>query len=162
MSGSISSAACLVLLAACAPAASLRQGWALQSSAVVHDSGSALSTTAYHPQGWHRASLPSTVLSALVADGTYPDPYAAMNLRSIPGTSYPIGVNFSNLPMPAGSPFAVPWWYRTEFTLPAADRGKTIWLDFDGLNFRADVWLNGHQVASSDQLAGGQEQQTQC
>ena len=144
---------CLAL-AWSAAAASLRQGWAIQSSAEVHETGAVLSTTAFQPSGWHRATLPSTVLSALVADHTYPDPYFGMNLRSIPGATYAIGRNFSNDPMPDGSPFARSWWYRTEFPLPAADRGKTIWLVFDGINFRANVWLNGRQVAASDKLAG--------
>ena len=63
--------------------------------------------------------MPTTVVAALVADGTYPDPYYGMNLRTFPGTSYKVGTNFSNVAMPADSPYAVPWWYRTEFTLPA-------------------------------------------
>lgn len=57
---------------------------------------------------------------ALVAAGVYPDPYFGMNLRAIPGETYPIGEQFSNLPMPDDSPFRASWWYRTEFSLPAA------------------------------------------
>jgi len=45
-----------------------------------------------------------------------------MNLRQIPGTSYNVGQNFANIAMPAGSPFAVSWWYRTEFTPFAGKR----------------------------------------
>ena len=51
-------------------------------------------------------------------------------------------------------PFRSSWWYRTKFELPAEDRGKTIWLGFDGINFRINVWLNGKQVAAADKAAG--------
>jgi exo-1,4-beta-D-glucosaminidase len=100
------------------------------------------------------ASVPTSVVAALVSNGVYRDPYFGMNLRSIPGTTYNIGMNFANLPMPADSPFAVPWWYRTEFRLPAAMRGKRLWLNFDSINYRANVWLNGKQIATSDHAAG--------
>ncbi|HXE42434.1 MAG TPA: hypothetical protein VN516_05360, partial [Candidatus Baltobacteraceae bacterium] len=35
-------------------------------------------------------------------------------------------------------------WYRKEFDLPADDKGKTLWLDFDGIFRNSLVWLNGH------------------
>jgi len=149
--------ACLLLLApalAAAQSMALRQDWTVRSSADVSERGSVLSTASYKPAGWHSATLPSTVVSALVADHTYPDPYFGMNLRSIPGTTYGIGLNFSNVAMPEGSPFARSWWYRTEFRIPADYKGKTIWLAFDGINFRANVWLNGQLVASADKMAG--------
>jgi exo-1,4-beta-D-glucosaminidase len=132
----------------------LRQGWAIQSSAEVRETGATLSTPAFQPRGWYRATLPSTVLNALVASHVYPDPYFGMNLRSISGTSYPVGMNFSNLPMPPESPFRHSWWYRTDFKLSAGYQGKTVWLGFDGINFRANVWLNGRQIASADKMAG--------
>jgi len=104
----------------------LRQDWAVQSSADVRESGAVLSSPAFKPRGWYRATVPSTVLSALVQNGVYPDPYFGMNLRSIAGTSYPIASNFSNIPMPPESPFRHSWWYRTDFKLPADYRGKTV------------------------------------
>lgn len=98
--------------------------------------------------------MPSTVLAAQVADGEFPDPYFASNLRKIPGTDYPIGKIFSRLPMPANSPYACPWWYRTRFRIPAAGKGKTLWLRFAGINYRANIWVNGKQLASSAEVAG--------
>jgi exo-1,4-beta-D-glucosaminidase len=83
---------------------------------------------------WDPSGVPSTVVAALVNNKVYPDPYFAMNLRSIPGTTYNIGQNFANLPMPADSTFAVSWWYRSEFKLPAAVKGKKLWLNFDAIN----------------------------
>ncbi|MCX6631074.1 MAG: hypothetical protein NTW28_25965 [Candidatus Solibacter sp.] len=133
----------------------IRQNWAVQSSAEVSEIGAALSIAGFRPaRAWHPATLPTTVFSALVAAGVYPDPYFGTNLRSAPGVSYNVGFNFSNGPMPADSPFHKPWWFRTEFKLPAEYRGKTLWLGFDGINFRANVWLNGKQIAASDKLAG--------
>ncbi len=137
-----------------APEMLLREGWAIQSSAEVHDTGPAVSTPGYNSRDWYRATLPSTVLSALVENRCYPDPYVGMNLRSIPGTTYPIYANFSNIPMPPDSPFRRSWWYRTEFALPTEYRGKTLWLGFDGINFRANVWMNGQEIASSEKMAG--------
>ena len=144
----------LLLVAAAWPATPLRQGWMIQSSADVRESGAVLSTAAYHPAGWYPATLPSTVVHALVQDRVYADPYFGMNLRSIAGTSYPISINFSNTPMPPESPFRHAWWYRAEFPIDAAWQGKTIWLGFDGINYRANVWLNGRQVADSSKMAG--------
>ena len=34
-------------------------------------------------------------------------------------------------------------WYRRSFELPPADRGKRIWLEFDGVYRNSDVWING-------------------
>ncbi len=132
----------------------LRQGWAIQALTDVHETGAAISTPGFKAQDWYPATLPSTVLSALVKDRVYPDPYTGMNLRSIPGTTYPIFSNFSETLMPPGSPFRQSWWYRTDFQLPAEYRGKTLWLEFDGINYRANVWMNGMRIASSDKMAG--------
>ena len=132
----------------------LREGWAIQSSAQVQAQGEALSRPGFATAGWHRASVPATVVSALVADGTYPDPYYGTNLRKFPGVSYKVGTNFSNVAMPADSPFAVPWWYRTEFTLPREAAGRTLWLRFAGVNFRFDAWLNGRRIADAAKTAG--------
>ena len=132
----------------------LANGWSLQSSARVPQQGSAISKESFKPSGWYETDVPATVLAALVKNNVYRHPYFGMNLRSIPGTTYPIGQNFSNLPMPAGSPFKVPWWYRTSFRLPACFAGKQIWLHFGGINYRASIWLNGKQIAGPERVVG--------
>src|ERR1019366_7812133 len=132
----------------------LRENWLIQPSAEVHADGAAISTAGFPTNGWYPAVAPSTVMSALVEDKVYPDPYTGMNLRSIPGTTYPIFEDFSIIPMPPTSPFRQSWWYRNEFKLPPDYNGKTIWLGFDGINYRANVWMNGVQIASSEKLAG--------
>jgi exo-1,4-beta-D-glucosaminidase len=132
----------------------LRQNWFIQSSDNLHSDGAAISTVGFSSKDWYPATLPSTVLNALVEDKVYPDPYVGMNLRSIPGTTYPIFEDFSNLMMPPASPFRHSWWYRTEFNIPSQYKGKTLSLGFDGINYKANVWMNGVRIASSDQLAG--------
>jgi exo-1,4-beta-D-glucosaminidase len=159
---------CALLLAACAvllaPAQArsdaargthvqLSSGWMLQSSCVANATGEQISKSGFSTAGWHNTHVPSTVVAALVADGTYPDPYVGENLRKIPGTTYPIGSNFSNLPMPKDSPFACSWWYRTTFDATASD-GDRVWLRFGGINNHANIWLNGHPIANAHEIAG--------
>ena len=90
---------------------SLDAGWRLQSSASAGADGKALSTPGYATAGWHAATVPGTVVGALVTDGTYADPSFGMNLRTIPGATYPLAQNFSHLPMPEDSPFRRSFWY---------------------------------------------------
>ncbi len=132
----------------------LDKEWRLQSSSAVAEQGPALSTAGYQARDWYPVTLPSTVFAGLVANRVYPDPYTGTNLRTIPGVTYPVGLNFSNVPMAPGSPFRVSWWYRTDFMAPPREPGRRTQLHFDGINFRANVWLNGRQIATSDQMAG--------
>ncbi len=132
----------------------LREHWALQSSAKVEAKGDAISSIGFAPQGWHNVSVPTTVVAALVKDKTLPDPFFAMNLRDFAGVTYPVGGNFSNIAMQTDSPYAVSWWYRKQFAAPADYKGKTVWLNFKGINYRANIWLNGKQIANSNDTAG--------
>ncbi len=133
---------------------SLRDGWTLQSSYKVEAKGEAVSTPAFQPKDWYAVSVPTTVVAALIKHKVYPDPFFGTNLRAFPGVTYPIGANFSNIAMQPDSPFIVPWWYRKEFVLPASFKGKTIWLNFGGINYRANIWLNGKQLAKSEDVSG--------
>jgi len=132
----------------------LHEGWAIRSSVDVRENGAAISTVGFKTDDWYPAKVPSTVLGTLTEDRVYADPYFGTNLRSIPGTAYPIFDNFAFYQMPPESPFRHSWWYHTEFKLPAEFMGKTLWLNFDGINFRANAWMNGHLVASSEKMAG--------
>jgi exo-1,4-beta-D-glucosaminidase len=132
----------------------LRDHWSLQSSAKVEAKGEIVSTAVFVPEGWHNATVPTTVVSALVKDKTLPDPFFAMNLRQFAGVTYPIGGNFSNIAMRADSPYAVSWWYRNQFAAPLSYAGKTVWLNFKGINYRANIWLNGKQISNSNDIAG--------
>ena len=133
----------------------LHDGWRLQSACTVKADGAAISASAFKVDDWIKTSVPSTVLAAQAAAKLVPDPYYGMNLRKIPGTSYPIGQNFSNLPMADDSPYHCGWWYRTEFAAPAASgRDQRLWLHFGGINYRGEVWLNGKRIADSKTVAG--------
>ena len=136
------------------PRLPLDSGWRMQSSAKIFDAGAAISLPAYNASAWYHISKPETVLAGLVENGVYPDPTFAKNLRQIPGASYSIGTMFANQDMPDDSPFRPSWWYRVEFPLPPGAPGDRTWLHLDGVNYRANVWLNGHRIASSDQVAG--------
>src|SRR5262245_25016016 len=92
----------------------LASGWRIQSSALTPAKGDAISRRGFSTDGWHAATVPGTVVGALVEAGRFPDPYVGMNLRSMPGTTYPIGSQFALLPVPADSPYKPPWWYRRE------------------------------------------------
>jgi exo-1,4-beta-D-glucosaminidase len=129
--------------------------WRIQPSKELREGGEVLSKANFPVHSWYAASVPSTVLAALVKDEVYLDPYFGKNLRSIPGTTYPIGTEaFMLTPMPPESPFRSSWWYRTEFQVPSSFQGKTLWLHFNGVNYRANVWLNGHQIANSREMVG--------
>ena len=128
--------------------------WTIQSSSATPLAGAALSRAGADTRGWHSVTVPNTVVGALVEAGVYADPYFGMNLRSIPGTTYPIGERFTLLPTPEDSPFKPAWWYRTEFDTPAAGGGGRVALHFDGINYRANIWLNGRRIARASEVAG--------
>jgi exo-1,4-beta-D-glucosaminidase len=132
----------------------LHDHWSLQSSAKVEAKGELISTTGFTPNQWHEVTVPTTVVAALVHDKTLPDPFFAKNLRQFSGVTYPIGGNSSNIAMPPDSPYAVSWWYRTQFAVPASYTGKTAWLNFKGINYRANIFLNGKRIANSNEVAG--------
>ena len=152
--------ACSMILAAplalhAKTATPLRDGWEFQSACKIQAAGDSLSSLAFKVDGWLKITVPSTVLAAQVKAGVLPDPYFGDNLRKIPGADYPIGHNFSNLPMRPDSPYACGWWYRKQFTAPmaTAQEGR-FWLHFGGINYRADIWLNGKKIADRSAVAG--------
>jgi exo-1,4-beta-D-glucosaminidase len=61
---------------------------------------------------------------------------------------------FANQDMPEGSPFRCSWWYRTEFTVPADAQRNVEWLNFLGINYRANIWVNGQKIADTNDVAG--------
>lgn len=131
----------------------------LQSSAVISETGSELSSPRYHAKAyWFPVKVPTTVLRGLVANKVYPDPYLGLNNMLIPDASDEFNkqYNLEQYSHLAGepNPWKKPYWYRTSFKVPAADKGRTFQLIFKGINYRAAVWINGHQLADSAQMAG--------
>jgi hypothetical protein len=131
----------------------------LQSSSLIKATGEEISTTGYKSNVyWFPVSVPSTVLSGLVANGVYPDPYSGLNNMYIPDASDEFNKQydlekFSHLPNDP-NPWKKPYWYRTTFNIPSADKGRNFQLIFKGINYRAAVWVNGKQIADSTQMAG--------
>src|SRR5947209_6313636 len=132
----------------------LASGWRIQSSAAVRATGDAISRQGFSTAGWHSGAVPGTIVGALVEEGGFADPYTGINLRGMPGTTYPIGSQFALLPMPANSPYKAAWWYRREFDVPASPDPRAVWLQFNGINYRANIWVNGVRVASRTDVAG--------
>src|SRR5438045_391319 len=81
----------------------LAGGWELQTSSKVHQAGVQISQPGFVAQDWMKVTVPTTVVAAQVKLKLLPDPFFGMNLRKYPGMGYPIGSNFSNIPMPPNS-----------------------------------------------------------
>jgi exo-1,4-beta-D-glucosaminidase len=132
----------------------LHKDWQLQSSCEVKGTGADVSGVGFVTSTWHHTDLPSTVVGALVNDKTYPDPTYGMNLKSLPGMDYSSRTFFALQDMPKDSPFRCSWWFRTEFTIPADFVQKTQWLHLLGINYRANIWINGRKLADAKDVAG--------
>jgi exo-1,4-beta-D-glucosaminidase len=115
----------------------LKEAWHICNAADLKIGGEIVSTTAQLSEHWLPTSVPSTVLAALVANEIYVDPFLGTNLRKIPTEQ-----------------FENPWWYRTEFHVSEGDAGKVALLEFDGVNYSANVWLNGIGIASQEEITG--------
>jgi exo-1,4-beta-D-glucosaminidase len=131
----------------------------LQSSTVITGTGDLISSPQYQEKDyWFPVRVPCTVLTGLVANKVYPDPYTGMNNMLIPDASDTFNSQYhleqySHLPGQP-NPWKKPYWYRTVFSVPAADKGRHFQLIFKGINYRAEVWLNGHRIADSAQMVG--------
>jgi hypothetical protein len=108
-------------------------GWQLQDSAKVPEAGGAISAATYKPQGWYAATVPGTVLTSLVNNKVYPEPLYGENNRP------------DKIP---DSLSRMPYWYRTVVKVPKTYTGRHVWLNFEGVNFSAQVWVNGRQVGA--------------
>ena len=116
--------------------------WKMKKASETDASGAGISQRSYSTNNWMAANVPGTVLTNLVANGVYPDPYYGKNnklsLGLIPDVSK------------AGRDFYT-YWFRTEFDVPAEFKGRRIWLNPEGINYRAEIWVNGRLA---DVMAG--------
>jgi len=132
----------------------LHSGWRMESACKTSAKADAISTPGFDDSKWHPAVVPGTVVGTLVTDKTLPDPNYGENLKSFPGAFNDNKHQAANLDMPAGSPFRCSFWFRTEFAAPAEYADRLVWLNFLGINYRANIWLNGKQLANRDEVAG--------
>ena len=124
---------CLLQTAIAAPLEPMpiSSGWFLKDAAKATESSKEISSLGFQPDGWYAATVPGTVLTSLVNDGVYPEPLYGQNNRP------------DNIP---DSLCRTKYWYRTVFTVPKDYAGKKIWLNFEGINYTAEVWVNGKNV----------------
>jgi hypothetical protein len=103
--------------------------WRTQRDSLVTLAGAALSRPGVDTSAWIPATVPGTVLASYLNAGALPDP------------------NFGdNQLMISDSFFHADFWYRNEFVAPASAAGKRQWLNFDGVNWKADIFLNGSKL----------------
>ena len=102
-----------------------------------------------------KATVPSTVVGTLVDDGVFKDPFFGMNLRSLPGMTYKIGrtvrASADGSDEPVRGAVVVSHDVHGAGGRCAASMCS---LQFDGINYRANIWLNGKRLADSSQVAG--------
>lgn len=104
----------------------LTKHWEIQSSKKVGVRGNQISSIGFKPHNWYPTSVPRTVLASLVEDGQFKNVFFDRNLQKIP----------ENL-------FQAPWWYRTTFQVSRIAKGMDFRLRFNGINYKANVWING-------------------
>ncbi len=135
----------------------LREDWRVISSILAGNNGSALSKMKVNLRDWKPTSVPATVLSVMVRNGLYPNPYLGTNNMKIPDLSDAFNKKYDLLHyshIEGRNPWQAPYWYRRTFQIPAGYAGKKIWLNLGEINYRAEVWLNGKQLADTSQVVG--------
>lgn len=98
------------------------------------DSAEKIASASYKAKKWYAATVPGTVLTSLVNDKVYPDPAYGENNRpeTIPDTLC-----------------RTSYWYRTTVEIPSGYAGHRVWLNFDGINYSSEVWVNGSKVGAT-------------
>ena len=101
-------------------------GWRLGIGPDVTATGRTISTRRFDDAAWLPATVPGTVLTTLVDRGVYPDPSYGLNNLAIPEKLA-----------------RQDYWYRTTFDLPQGPVGAHHRLLFNGINYAAEIWVNG-------------------
>ena len=106
--------------------------WRLREEPKLTERGETLSTVGYRDADWYAATVPGTVLTTLIDRGVYPDPDHGLNNMAIPETLA-----------------RQSYWYRTQFVAPEQLAGRNLTLTFNGINYSAEVWLNGSSLGTT-------------
>lgn len=104
-------------------------GWKLEAAPEVSGDGAAIAEPRFDTAKWMAAVVPGTVLTTMVDRGIYPDPSYGLNNLAIPES-----LNKQS------------YWYRVEVKTPEGAAGKHLTLTFEGINYKAEVWLNGARL----------------
>ena len=110
-----------------------RGAWRIQRDSLVKLDGAQLSEPGVDCSAWLPATVPGTALVSYLNAGALPDPNYGDNQLQI-----------------SDSFFYANFWYRDEFTIPAPAAGKKVWLNFNGINWKADVYFNGAKLGRID------------
>jgi len=103
--------------------------WKVERASEVGATGAVLSSNAYNDAAWLPAVVPGTILTSYLRAGAVPDP------------------NFDDHQvMVSDSYFTANFWYRNSFTIPASQTGKRVFLNFDAINWKADIFFNGQNA----------------
>lgn len=117
---------------------SLRLNWKMQPQDKLKDvNDSLVSNESFDVTQWYEAIVPGTVMGSLSTNKVIEDATFGINMLKVDTTQ-----------------FRQPWWFRTTFNLTDQDLGKDISLRFNGINYRADLWVNGRKVAGMETFAG--------
>ena len=111
----------------------LHDGWLARRADEVLFDGNLLSSSKWNPDGWMKARVPGTVLTTLLENKLYPEPEKSLNNNLIPDI-YTVGRDFYT------------YWFAKTFTLQELPKDRKVWLNFRGINYMADIFLNGHRV----------------
>lgn len=103
--------------------------WKLQRASEVKAGGEQIARAGFDDSAWITATVPATVLMSYVNIGALPDPDYDDNMFMI-----------------SESFFNSNFWYRKTFALPDSYRGRRVFLNLDGINWKADVYLNGRKI----------------
>ena len=116
-----------------------REGWRmLNGDGALPLAGEKVSAPGFDAAAWMPAKVPGTVLDTLVRNGKLPEPYWGLNNRKADKLIPDLG---------DGNRTYYTAWFRTEFDLPADWKGRSVWMRPEGVNYRAEIWLNGKMVA---------------
>ena len=111
----------------------LHDGWKAKRATDVTQDGSVLTGANYNTGGWMDAVVPGTILTTLLHNNLIPDPFFGMNNNLIPDV-YETGRDYYTC------------WFLNEFESPAIKDGQEVWLNFRGINYFAEIFLNGKRV----------------
>jgi exo-1,4-beta-D-glucosaminidase len=116
----------------------LKNDWNMQSAVTDASTGTRISKADFKADKWYKVNVPTTVIGGLIANKVYDfDPFYGRNFEKL---------NDARLDKP--------WWFRREFKLAASENGKNVVLKLQGINYKANVWLNGKLIADSTQVVG--------
>ncbi len=111
----------------------LDKNWKARRATEVLIDGTQITSGNFKPEGWMEAVVPGTILTTLLHNNLIPDPFFGMNNNLIPDVSV------------TGRDYYTYWFYN-EFVLPVVNEGQEVWLNFRGINYFADVFVNGHRI----------------